>query len=369
MLKYLIWLPVTLLLLLAACAPGGGPGARLPDANAPAASQAQAQQAQVPQAPQAQAPQTQAQAPQSPGQQAQASQAQVIPTIMARATSSVPLATPLPTLLTITAGDGNLRRPSALALDKDGNIYVGDQLGVYQFDPSGKYVKTLVKVGADSGLRGPSGLAVTPNGDIYIADNVVSTVFHLTPDGKIADKITSVDGQPLDQPVTVTADPQGNIYVVNQNSAEVLKLDPKGKVLTKIGSKGDKTGEFMRPHALALDKDGDIYVTDLSTSLIQKFGADGKYVKTFGDSHSGENAWLLRGVAVGPDNRLYTIDSVNQRIQMFDLAELRLIKEFQNPGMSPGQFQDPAALAVDAQGNLYIADRGNNRIQKLKLTN
>ena len=54
---------------------------------------------------------------------------------------------------------------------------------------------------------------------------------------------------------------------------------------------------------------------------------------------------------------------------MFDLAELRLLKEFQNPGMSPGQLQDPAAVAVDAAGNLYIADRGNNRIQKLKLTN
>ncbi|MFN8499921.1 MAG: NHL repeat-containing protein, partial [Anaerolineae bacterium] len=250
MLKYLLWLPITLFVLLAGCAPGGGPGARIPDANAPAASQAQAQQAQVPQAPAAQAPQGQGQPPaQTQGQQAQSSQAQVVPTLIARATSAVPVATPLPTLLTITQGDGNLRRPAAVALDKAGNIYVADQLGVYQFDPAGQFMKTLVKVGADSGLRGPSGLAVTPNGDIFIADNVVNTVFRLTPDGKIADKITTAGGQPLDQPVTVTADPQGNVYVVNQNSAEVLKLDGSGKLVSKIGSKGDKTGQFMRPHA------------------------------------------------------------------------------------------------------------------------
>ncbi len=360
MLKHIRWLPAMLMIVLTACA--GGPGARLPDANPPAASQAQPQQGQAPQAQAAQAQAPQAQAP-----QAQSSQAQIVPTILARPTTALPAATPLPTLLTITSGEGNLRRPASVAVDKNGSIFVGDQLGVYQFDPSGKYVKTLVKVGAESGLRNPSGLAVAPSGDIYIADNIVNTIFRVGQDGKITTKITTVDGKPLDQPVTVRVDPQNNLYVVNQNSSEVLKLDPSGKLLMKIGSKGDKTGQFERPHALALDSAGNIYVTDLTTQLIQKFSPDGKYLKSFGDSHSGENTWLLRGLVVGPDNRIYTVDSVNQRIQVFDLAELRLIKEFQNPGNAQGQIQDPADLAVDGQGNLYIADRGNNRIQKIKL--
>ena len=361
MLKYLRWLPAILLIVLAACAPGGV-GARLPDANAPTPSQAQAPQGQVLQG---QAPQ--AQAPQSQGAQAPSSQAQIVPTLLAQATTAPPAATPLPTLLTITASDTNFRRPASVAVDKKGSIFVGDQMGVYQFDSAGKYVKTLVKVGTESGLRNPSGLAVASSGDVYIADNVVNTLFRVSPDGQIASKMTSVGGKSLDQPVTVHVDPQNNVFVVNQNSSEVLKLDSSGKLLMTIGSKGEKTGQFERPHGLALYRDGNIYVTDLTTSLIQKFGPDGKYIKSFGDSHSGENAWLLRGIGVGPDNRIYVVDGINQRIQVFDLTELRLIKEFSAPGMSQGLLQDPEDLAIDPDGNLYIADRGNNRIQKIKL--
>ncbi len=348
------------LLALAGCAGGEGTGGslRLPTAAPPTGA------AQAPQAPAA-LPQTTAAAPAANAPAV--GQTPLPPNI--KPTSSVPTATPLPIQAVYGAGTDatSLKRPIALALTADGGFYVGDQIGVHLYDANGKYVKTLIKAGPDTGLRIAAALAVAPFGEVYVADTLSNTILRLKSDGQVAGKLGDSDPK-VDGPSALEFDKQGNLFIVNQNSAEVYKLDPNGKLLMKFGGKGEQNGQFLRPRGLALDKDGNIYVTDLTTYLIQKFSPDGKYVKSFGNQRGGENGWFLRGMDVGPDGRLYVVDGAQQRIQVFNLSDLTLVKEFQNPGRDPGQFQDPEDLRVDAQGNILIADKGNNRVQKLKLS-
>ena len=357
-----------MILAAAACQSEAGASLRLPT-QAPPTGQAPAQGQVAPGQPTLQIQVM----PPGPGSQPDASgnpkPAPPLPTFPPAATSSIPTPTPLPgaTVITATDDQGGLRRPMSLALAQDGTLYVGDQLGVHQFDSSGKYVKTLMKTGPDTGLRLAAALALSPSGELYAADTFTNLVYRLKTDGTVAGKLG--DGEVrFDGPVALKFDSQGNLFVVNQNSSEVYKLDPSGKLVMKFGAKGDQNGQFVRPRGLTLDKDGNIYVSDLSTFLMQKFDKTGKYVRTFGNQHSNEQGWFIRGMDIGPDGRLYVVDGAQQRIQVFDLTNYTLVKEFQNPGRDPGQFQDPEDLRIDPQGTLIIADKGNNRIQKLKLS-
>lgn len=344
-----------LALFTVACQGEAGSSLRLPTAVPPTP---------VAQAPQGQAP---AQPPAAPQPAAPKIPAAMI-TPVAKATVVPPQNTPLPAQLIIGGpSDPNpLRRPMSLALIKGGGIYVGDQIGIHQYDANGKYVKTLLKSGPDTGLKIAAAMAISPSGDLFVADTLSNLVLQLKPDGTIVAKLGENEPK-FDGPVALEFDTQGNLYVVNQNSAEIYKLDPSGKLLAKIGSKGEQNGQFLRPRGIALDKQGNLFVTDLTTYLIQKFGPDGKYIRSFGNQRSGENGWFLRGITVGADGRLYVVDGAQQRIQVFNISDFTLVKEFQNPGREPGQLQDPEDMHIDEQGNLYIADKGNNRVQKIKL--
>ena len=364
----LLVMALSLILAAAACQSEAGSSLRLPT-QAPPTGQAPASGQAAPGQPTLQIQVM----PPGPGSQPDASgnpkPAEPLPTFPPAATSSIPTATPLPgaTVISAAGDEGQLRRPMSLALAPDGTLYVGDQLGVHQFDPSGKYVKTLMKTGPDTGLRLAAALALSPSGELYAADTFTNLVYRLKTDGTVVSKLGDAEVR-FDGPVALKFDPSGNLFVVNQNSSEVYKLDPSGKLVMKFGAKGDQNGQFVRPRGLTLDKDGNIYVSDLSTFLMQKFDKTGKYVRTFGNQHSNEQGWFIRGMDIGPDGRLYVVDGAQQRIQVFDLTNYTLVKEFQNPGRDPGQFQDPEDLRIDPQGTLIIADKGNNRIQKLKLS-
>lgn len=366
--RLLALLVLALLALTAACGAGqAAGGVRLPTPVPPG----QAQPGQVPAGQPTVAIQV---LPPGPGSlPAQPGQNPVpaapLPTFPPQPTSSLPTATPLPGATVIGAtGDATaLRRPISLALADDGTLYVGDQLGIHQFDANGKYVKTLYKTGPETGMRLAAALALAPNGELYAADTFSNLIYRLKTDGTLVGKIGEGEVR-LDGPVALEFDPQGNLFIINQNAGEVLKLDPSGKLLMKVGTKGEQNGQFLRPRGMTLDKDGNIYVTDLTTFHIQKFDKTGKYIRTFGDQHAMEQGWFLRGIDIGPDGRLYVVDGAQQRIQIFELTNFSLVKDFQNPGREPGQLQDPEDMLIDKQGYLYIADKGNNRVQKLKLS-
>ncbi len=118
------------------------------------------------------------------------------------------------------------------------------------------------------------------------------------------------------------------------------------KLLRKIGVAGKKhtltdPGTFSLPTNVAVDKDGNVYVTDTLNNRVQIFDADGKFISMFGKNGDGPG-YLARpkGIAVDGDGHIWVMDAVQQRVQVFN-REGQLLIYFGEPGQWPGQFSAP----------------------------
>lgn len=172
----------------------------------------------------------------------------------------------------------------------------------------------------------------------------------------------------------ITVDSEDNVYVLVRSDPPVIVLDKSGKVTETFG-----TGLFGRPHGMFRDRDGSLFGVDDHDHIVMKFNGHRKVVMTLGtrgrasdtgytpDHHTVERA-------AGPFNRptrlvtdpagnIYVTDGYgNARVHKFD-ASGRLIKSWGTPGSAPGQFNLPHGIGIDSRGRLYVADRGNDRVQ------
>lgn len=138
----------------------------------------------------------------------------------------------------------------------------------------------------------------------------------------------------LDQPRGATIDKQGNLYVADMTNNRIEVFGPDGKSLRTIGSVGSGEGQFQEPRGIAVDSQGNLYVADTWNARVQKFGPSGTFLKSWGtgnDIGNGRFALTTDGTAAGN-------------------------------AAAPLGFYGPRAIAVDERGNVYTADTGNKRI-------
>ena len=201
-------------------------------------------------------------------------------------------------------------------------------------------------------------------------------------------------------PRGIATDSAGNFYVADTANYRIQKFGPDGKFLATIGNgKGNGDGQFNPINeggvgtgigGIAVDAAGNIYAADTWNHRIQKFGPDGKFLAKWGEfiSLADPNAagdagrdtkfYGPRGVAIGPDGNVYVTDTGNKRVSIFDPNGkfLRQISSNLTPERiaqnyafnQPGEMNEPIGIAVDAQGNVYVADSLNKRIQKFDAT-
>ncbi|SLM48655.1 putative NHL repeat protein [Nitrospira japonica] len=155
-------------------------------------------------------------------------------------------------------------------------------------------------------------------------------------------------------------------------SQEVMAIPAPYLLAMNIGAEGVDDGEFSSPTGIALDKEGNIYVADTDNHSIQKFDKTGKFIARWGGEPSSQEGsfYYPRGLAVGANDTLYVSDSGNNRVQKFDLEGNAMQAwgkfGFAWRGAEMGVFDVPWGVATDQEGNLYVSDTSNSRIQKFK---
>jgi DNA-binding beta-propeller fold protein YncE len=173
-------------------------------------------------------------------------------------------------------------------------------------------------------------------------------------------------------PEAVAVDAQGNVYVADQLSYVVQKFSDAGAFETEWGSFGGGHGQFGPIGGLATDAAGNVYVVDSSHNRIEKFDSNGAFIAQWGHKGSGPGQFSFGssqdytkppggGIAVA-GNFVYVADSGNNRIQRFNLEGGEGM-EWGTKGSGPGQFTYPRGVAANAS-EVLVADDDNHRIEK-----
>ena len=209
----------------------------------------------------------------------------------------------------------------------------------------------------DGQFFGPKGITVDFAGNVYVVDSENNRIQKFDSSGTFIAKWGSYgsgNGE-FAFPKGIVSDVTGKVYVVDGNH-RIQAFDEYGTFLTKWGMYGSGDGQFRYPRDIAIDAAGCIYVTDTGNSRIQKFNSSGMFVNKW-DTKNG-----LTYIATDPIGGVYAVDSSNNQFWKYDVSGVFLGK-WGASGSGDGQFRSPKRIAVDAKGNVYIADSDNKRIQ------
>ena len=189
----------------------------------------------------------------------------------------------------------------------------------------------------------------------------------------------------LSFPRGVAVAPNGEIAVADAGNHRVAIFDAAGQIIRTIGlgqcrlrepdqpgcADPSGRGQFNDPWGVAYDAQGNLYVADTWNHRVQKFDTQGNFLLQWGKdglSTSPPTAedpepkfWGPRAVAVGPDNRVYVVDTGNKRVQIFDTNGVYQ-GEFGTGGMTDGALDEPVGIAFGPDGLAYVADTWNLRV-------
>ncbi|HVU26031.1 MAG TPA: hypothetical protein VHE13_18005 [Opitutus sp.] len=303
-------------------------------------------------------------------------------------------------------GDARFYGPQYVAVDSAGNVYVSDTGNntVRKITPAGA-VTTLAgsaghsgstdATGTEARFNYPAGLAVDATGNVFVADSFNTLIRKITPAGAVTTlagapfHYGSADGTGAEAqflaPQGLAIDNAGNLYAADDNA--IRRITPAGVVTTLAGLAGaagstDGTGSaarFVYPTGVAVDVAGNVYVTDERT--IRRVTSAGVVTTlagnaNLGGSTDGAGAAALfeepQGIAVDATGNLYVADTDNSTIRKITSGAVvaTIAGEANQTGSADGtgraaRFDTPYGVAVDGSGNVYVADSANSTIRKI----
>ncbi len=276
--------------------------------------------------------------------------------------------------------------PAGINLDALGNLYVADRANntIRKITPAG-VVTTLAGSAGSFGKDGrgntdgtgtaasfyrPQGVATDTAGNVYAADTGNNAIRKITAEG-VTTTIVGMLARFYDLS-GVASDASGNLFVVDQTFNKIFKVDAAKNVTTLANLPYGATNDIVS------DADGNHYVTDRLNRTIQKITPDG-VVSVFAGTAGGVGILdgtgaaakfsSPAGITIDVAGNLYVTDmSAIRKITpsgvVTTLAGSGVVGDADGTG-SAAQFLSPTGIAIDATGNLYVADTGNNKIRKI----
>lgn len=172
----------------------------------------------------------------------------------------------------------------------------------------------------------------------------------------------------LAHPNGVEVGPGGTlVHAADSGNARVVVFSSAGTPVLQFGSRGTGAGQFDLPSDVAVDAAGNIFVADTMNHRVQKFTSAGAFVFQVGGFGTGAGQLNApHGIAINrASNVLYVVDTLNHRVERFSSQTGTHLGSWGGFGTAPGQFRFPHDAAVDQDGNVYVTDFVNHRIQKL----
>ena len=303
------------------------------------------------------------------------------------------------------ATGAQLNYPAGIAVDSNGDLYIADTYNqrIRKVTFSNGLITTVAGNGTATSaqLNHPNGVAVDASGNVYIADTYNHCIRKVSfSDGKIStvagngtpgfsgDKGAATSAQ-LYYPEGIAVDSRGNLYIADTNNNRIRMVSfSNGTITTVAGSGGNvysgdggaaTSAPLNAPPGVAVDSAGNLYIADYN-NRIRRVSTGGAITtvaggaSAFGDGGSAIAAELFRpyGAAVDAAGNLYIAESGNSRIRMVSKSNGDITtvagngtKGFggDNGPATSAQLNNPYGVAVDSAGNLYIADSGNSRIR------
>lgn len=258
-------------------------------------------------------------------------------------------------MLFVTLTGGGLNGPTTPSVDGSGNLWVSNYFGIAsEFSPQGAPLSATGYTGG--GLNESFGMAIDIHNNVWIAnEQSVSGVNR----GLGAVTVLNASGQPLSGsngysaggiyfPVGVTADPNGNVWIVNYGDSRVTLLNNSGSPLSGTNGWGGTSLDF--PVALAVDSGHNAWVANQSANTITKISADGT-TNTVISCCDGAS-----GIATDQSNNVWVANYFGDSVSEVSSAGVVLLN-----GISGGGIMHPLGIAVDGNGTVWVANyRGNS---------
>lgn len=258
--------------------------------------------------------------------------------------------------------------PYGIAIDSKGLVYVADQRvgAVFIFNTETQDVQ-LIRNGYEAHFGWVNGLAIDDDDRLFVSDGKLHKVLIFNSKHEVESQIT----EGLQDPVGLAIDTTNRfLYVVDTQQDQVIVYDADTlKLLRRIGTGGKNhflttPGDFGAPQGVAVDGDGNVYVTDTMNNRVEIFDADGQFISEFG-KHGDGAGYLSRpkGIAVDVDGHIWVADEMQDRLQVFNREGQLLTYVGMGHGELPGQFKTLVGVAIDKRNRVFTTEQEPGRLQ------
>jgi len=261
--------------------------------------------------------------------------------------------------------------PHGLAVDSKGKLYVADgKVGaIFIIDPETKDTE-MIKNGKDAGFVLINGLAIDDSDRLFVSDSQAHRILVFNKEHKGEAAIT----QGLVTPTGMAIDNENRfLYVADLGQDQVLvfdadTLEPLRKIGTpNTGHQSNKLGDFSKPSSVAVDKEGNVYVTDMLNYRVEVFDADGKFIRAFGKHGDGPGYFAMpKGIAVDCDGHIWVTDSMQNRVHLFTQEGDLLMYMGNAQGALPGTFSGLQYILIDTKNRVFTSEVYPGRVQMFR---